>query len=341
MSASIKTIYIDTCVISQENKDFWRLLAAAKEKKLNIYISEIVIWERTKARDGLEKKSLFDSGGDKGIPRQAAYFKKTLKKFGVEVIDHSDEIIEVAEQFIQNDAANFNKNNYNELRDAHILAAAHCRLEKSTIIASNDSGLVERVPLLLAAFDVITENEITNFVESEGSTPPASNPCYSQSLTEEEIKAPFSKSLLSVLPIIDPESFKKYENDLKKINIHENNTTKIGSAPENIPTDFEKLESKIAEMHSEDTEIKKRVLGYTEWFSSPPISKDDLYKLLESKNYNKGIIENNAQRLEQESLLIETDHHWLINTQNPEAKEICEQAMAVVMPEILEMMELN
>ena len=52
-------------------------------------------------------------------------------------------------------------------------------------------------------------------------------------------------------------------------------------------------------------------------------------------------IESNAQRLKQENLLIETENHWFTNTQDAESKEICEQAMAVVMPEILEILELN
>ena len=62
--------------------------------------------------------------------------------------------------------------------------------------------------------------------------------------------------------------------------------------------------------------------------------------LLEPRRYGKEQIESNAQRLKQENLLIETENHWLTNTQNAEVKEICEQAMSVVMPEILEIMEL-
>ena len=52
-------------------------------------------------------------------------------------------------------------------------------------------------------------------------------------------------------------------------------------------------------------------------------------------------VEFHAKRLKSENLLIETENHWLSNNQQSELKEISEQAMAFVMPEILEIMELN
>ena len=106
-----------------------------------------------------------------------------------------------------------------------------------------------------------------------------------------------------------------------------------------LPSITDKLSAKLANMQILDAEIRKRVLGYAQWFS--PVGKKDMYLLLEPRRYSKEQIESNAQRLKQENLLIETQNHWLPNTQNAEAKEICEQAMAVLMPEILEIMELN
>ena len=106
-----------------------------------------------------------------------------------------------------------------------------------------------------------------------------------------------------------------------------------------LPTITDKLRAKLANMQVLDAEIRKRILGYAQWFS--PVGKGDLRQLLEPRRYGEAQIESNAQRLKQENLLIETENHWLTNTDDAEAKEICEQAMAVVMPEILEIMGLS
>ena len=323
-----------------KDNGFWRLLAASKAKKLNIFISEVVIWEKSKARHKLAEASLFYAD-DKGIPLNAASLKKTLQDFGVKIIEHSDRIIKKAEEFIENEQANFDISNTNDLRDSHILAAALCGLDKNTIIASNDGEFIKRLPILLPNFSSINKEDINHFVKTKGIQKPRKNPVDLQSLTEEEIKSPFSSSLLSVLPIIDPESFEKFKSDRKKVNINKFSGVKLDSKPEPVPNEFGKLETLLSKVHSMDTEIKKRVLGYTQWFSDPPISKNDLYQLVKSERYGKEEIENNTQRLKQENLLIETENYWLTNTQNAEAVEICEQAMAVVMPEILELMELN
>ena len=317
---------------------FWRLLAASGEKKLNIFISEVVVWEKSKARHKVDEASFFYSE-DKGIPLNAASFKKTLEMFDVAVVEIRDEIIKKAEEFIDSSEVNFDIRDHNELRDAYILAGAACELDSSTIILSNDGVLIDRAKVLLPGFEnLICRNGIKAFVEAEGIKKPGKNPCDFQKLTEEEINSPFSQSMLSVLPIIDPESFEKYKSDLEKINIRET-YEKIDSKPVPIPTEFEKLETFLSELQSMDMEIRKRVLGYTHWFS--PISKENLYQILESRQYGEENIESNAQRLKQENLLLETENYWLTNNQSPEVTEICEQAMAVVMPEILEILELN
>lgn len=341
MATSLKSIYIDTCAISHMgDNNFWRLLAASKANKLNIFISEVVIWERLKARHKLDAASFYDTE-DKGIPLNVAFFKNTLREFNVNIIEHNDRIKEKATEFIKDEHADFNINDFNELRDAHILAAAFCELDESTIIASDDKEMIRRIPILIPNFSSITKDAIVHFAQTEGIKEPRVNPCNHQSLTEEEIKSPFSSSLLSVLPFIDPESFGKYESDLEKLNIRKIFGEKTESRPEPVTNESGKLDDMLLKLHSVDIEIKKKVLGYTQWFSDPPISKNDLYKLVESDGYGQNEIENNAQRLKQEDLLIETEGYWLTNTKNTEAVEICEQAMAVVMPEILELMGLN
>lgn len=337
MKDSVKSVYIDTSAISKMKHDgFWRLLAAAKDGKLNVFISEVVIWEKIKGRHNLPDLFLQE---DDGIPLNAAFFKNILQAFGVKIIEHNDSIIKKAEEFINNELANFDKSVSNELRDAHILAAAFCELDENTIVASNDGGFIDRMPNLLPKFSFVSGGNINNFVDAEGIKQPDKNPCNIQSLTEEEIKAPFSVSFLSVLPILDPDSFKKYQNDLEHFDFNKISHKKVDPKLEPISQEFGKLETTLSKLNLVDTEIRRRVLGYTQWFS--PIGKDTLFQLLEKRGYVKEQIENNAHRLVQENLLIDTENHWLTNNQDADKMEICEQAMAVVMPEILDIMELT
>lgn len=334
----IKSIFIDTCAISKmEDNGFWRLLAAAKEQKIKIFISEVVIWEKSKARHKVEESSFFYSEA-KGIPLNAAAFKKTLQGCNVHIIEHNLEIIKKADHFIQDSSANFDKLILNELRDAHIIAAAECTLDINAIIVSNDKDFIKRVPILTKFTHTITQDDITKLVESLGLKKPEKNPTDHTSLNLEEIKSPFSESLLSILPMIDPEYFNKFNNDLEKTNLgQKDKSPKDNAKAQKIDTD--KLTARLVAIGNAEIQIRKRILGYTHWFA-PTATKEDLHNFLINKKHSSEEVESLATKLKQENLLIETENRWLTNIHSKESKEICEQAMAAVMPEILEILEL-
>ena len=60
-----------------------------------------------------------------------------------------------------------------------------------------------------------------------------------------------------------------------------------------------------------DAEIRKRILGYTQWFN--PISKEQLHELLENRHYTSEQISSNSERLIDEDLLLETENLYMNN----------------------------
>ena len=320
-SVSPQNIYIDTSALRgmSFNKDVVGLLALSSAGKIRLHISETTLWER--GRQQYER----DYTGDRvvpfpdGINRYLTWFKILFEKHGVIVIPSDDSIVDQAALHIQNDNLYFNQDNENDQRDAHVLATAELKLEKSALILCNDNNLAQTFEKIAGFSNVHRDfkNFLLEVMGEEADIPTLEKPSL-DTLDEYQISTTFT------------ESFRRFIHKADH-RFHEYLKT--------LPSVTDKLSAKLVNMQVLDAEIRKRVLGYVQWFS--PVGKKDLHLLLEPRRYGKEQIESNAQRLKQENLLIETENHWLTNTQNAQAKEICEQAMAVVMPEILEIMELT
>lgn len=316
-----QNIYIDTSALRgmSFNSEVARLLVFSKTAKIKLYISETTLWER--GRQQYDR----DFTGDRVVPfpdglnRYIAYFKILFKEYGVNILQSNEAINRQAALHIQSDSSYFNHDIENDQRDAHVLATAELNLDKSTLILCGDKKLA-RSFINIAGFPNVTEDYKGFLLEiggEETNIPMLEKPSLS-TVDEYQISSTFTESFRIFMNKADC----RFPDYLKT-----------------LPSITDKLNAKLNNMTVLDAEIRKRVLGYTQWFS--PIGKENLCQLLEPRRYGKMEIENNAQRLKQENLLIETENHWLTNTQNAEEKEICEQAMTVVMPEIIEIMELS
>ena len=320
-SVSPQNIYIDTSALRgmSFNKDVAGLLALSNAGKIRLHISETTLWER--GRQQYEN----DCNSDRvvpfpdGINRYLAWFKILFEKHGVIVIPSDDSIENQAALHIQNNNSYFNQDNENDQRDAHVLATAELKLEKTALILCNDNNLAQAFEKIAGFSNVRRDfkNFLLEVMGEETDIPTLEKPSL-DTLGEYQIFATFT------------ESFRRFINKADH---------RFYEYLKTLPSVTDKLNAKLANMQVLDAEIRKRVLGYVQWFC--PVGKEDLQALLAPRRYGKEEIESNAQRLKQENLLIETEHHWLTNTQNAEAKEICEQAMAVVMPEILNILGLN
>lgn len=314
-------IYIDTSALRGMSfkKDVFSLLALSKAKKIRLHMSETTLWER--GRQQYERDCL----GDRvvpypdGINRYLAWFKTLFESYDVMVIPSEELIVDRAAFHIQNDNTYFSKDTENDQRDAHVLATAEMKLDKNTLILCDDKNLV-RTFIEIAGFANVRRDYkvfLTEILGKEDIDIKIDLPSLDE-LKSFQISNTFTDSFRDFIQKAD----QRFHEYLKT-----------------LPSKANMLEAKLENMQSADAEIRTRVLGYAQWFS--PLSKKDLNKLLEHKRYREEEIESNALRLRQENLIVETTNHWLINTEDRDAKEICEQAMAVVMPEILEIMGLK
>ena len=314
-------IYIDTSALRglSFRKGVGSLLALSKAGKIRLYINETTLWERGRQQYEQDLKHDRIVPFSDGLNRYITCFKIIFEKNGVTIIPSDDSIINQVALHIQNDNTYFSQDDGNDRRDAHVLATAELNLEKNTLILCGDKELAQAFEDIAGFTNVCRDinSFLDKIVGAKADLPRLEMPRL-ETLEEYQIATTFTESFRVFIREADPRS-------------HEYLIS--------LPTVTDKLSAKLANMNVLDAEIRKRVLGYAQWFS--PIGKEDLHKLLEPRRYGKEQIESNAQRLKQENLLIETENHCLINTQNDEAKEISEQAMAVVMPEILEIMELN
>lgn len=318
-SVSPQNVYIDTSALRGMSfyRDVARLLALSKAGTVRLYISETTLWERGRQQ--------YEGDEDRFIPftdklnRYLTCFKAIFEKYGVIIIPSDDKIVAQAALHIQNDNTYFKQDDEHDQRDAHVLATAELKLAKDTVILCNDSNLANTFETI-AGFPKVRRDFKDFIIEVMGEeTKVAALEAPSlDTLDDYQISTTFSDSFQKFISKADYRSLEYLKA---------------------LPTVTDKLSAKLANMQVLDAEIRKRILGYAQWFS--PVGKQDLQQLLAPRRYGEDQIESNAQRLKHEKLLIETENYWLTNTKDAEAQEICDQAMAVVMPEILEIMELS
>lgn len=321
MTEEILKIYIDTSVLRGMSfaKEVATLLNFSKEGRLRIYLSETTLWER--GRQQYER----DFSGDRvvpypdGINRYLAWFKALFERHNVIIIPSDKEIYELAATHLQSNESYFSTDNENDQRDSHVLATAELRIEKSTLILCHDNNLAATFTDVSGFVNV--RKDYKEFLQELSGTnfevPNLDKPSL-DSLDDTQISKTFTEDFIEFIIKAD-NRFYEYLKTLPKVT--------------------DKLTTKLANMQLLDAEIRKRILGYTQWFD--PISKDQLNELLENRHYNDEQISSNAKRLIDEGLILESENYWMTNKQDSEVLEICEQAMAVVMPEILEILELD
>jgi hypothetical protein len=94
-------------------------------------------------------------------------------------------------------------------------------------------------------------------------------------------------------------------------------------------TDFEIINVALTLLDQGERELQIRVLGYIHWLA--PISKEELYKFLETKGHLRANIQNVAQRLTLGNFLRDTGNNY-----TPVNEEICGRAANLVMDEVSE-----
>ncbi len=321
MTEEILEVYIDTSALRgmSFNREVATLLSLSAKGIIRVYLSETTLWER--GRQQYER----DFSGDRvvpypdGINRYLAWFKALFEKYGVIIIPSDTEITDLAATHLQSSESYFSPDVENDQRDAHVLATAEIKTPKKSLILCHDNNLADTFENISGFVNVRKDfkNFLLELVGDSAESPNIEKPSL-DSLDDVQIASTFS------------ESFRGYISEADH-RFHEYLKT--------LPEVTDKLTAKLANMQLLDAEIRKRILGYTQWFD--PITKNQLNELLGLRHYNNGQILTNVERLRDEGLIVETEHCWMTNNQDPEVVEICEQAMSVVMTEIIEMLELD
>lgn len=317
----MQDVYLDTSALRQLsfNRDLAILLHQCKIGQIRVYISEAALWER--GRQQYES----DFKNDRVVPYKAelssylAWFKLLFEGHCVIIIQSSKQIMDKTDEYMRNENTYFNVSDVNDQRDACVLATAETSLDKNTIILCGDKELADEFGAI-GGFQNILRGAKT-FVEQ---------------IQETDME----------IPVLDKPDLSDIDDYQRANTFSDNFKSFIGGADQRslvylkeLPSISDRLTAKLQNMQIQDAEIRKRILGYVRWFS--PIGKSELLGLLIARNYQEEPINNNAARLVEEQLLLETDHAWMANNKSDEAKIVCEQAMSLVMPEILEIMELN
>ena len=88
----------------------------------------------------------------------------------------------------------------------------------------------------------------------------------------------------------------------------------------------------LADFGEIDQEVRRRVLGYSLWYD--PAAKARVFEKLAAFGHDQRLVENNAQRLQDDGLIQITENHYL-----PLNEEICQQAAETLMDEFLHELE--
>lgn len=349
---NIPSIYFDTCAIPQENGHFHNLLVLSKQGLARVYISEVVIWERIRSADGFIMKGNVPLSVNPKILINAYHFKNKLQQNGVEILEHTQDIINIANGFLLNKEAKFNVSISNELRDAHIIAVALDKLEAGAIFCSNDRPMRSRLSELTKSkkFRPCQEAEIPDLIKIVNTINESCSYKSPHDIDKKELKSVFSSLFVSILPSIDPDNYQKLADEMRSLDdedagsiiniVVEDNS--INTRPKDITSNYGALDEVLNELQPKDKEIRSKILGYTGWYDSGKgASKTELYNSMIKLNYDVEEIQAHATILKRSGFIQETQNYWLANRQSEKTGKVFDDAMALVMPEILEMMGLS
>jgi hypothetical protein len=92
------------------------------------------------------------------------------------------------------------------------------------------------------------------------------------------------------------------------------------------------LDDALDKLDKVDREVRRRVLGYSRWYD--PAAKAKIFEKLATFEHEQRLVEDNAQRLQDDGLIQITENHYL-----PLNEEICQQAAESLMDEFLRELE--
>ncbi len=318
-----KAHYFDTNALRSLNRktDMPILLTACKEGKIHICVSAVALMEFVRQRyasraqdDEHPIESMLKSPKD-FLENIYYQYRNWFQSKGVQIIDWQHSHDESAESLFKEFGVDLKNNDDNDQRDALIVATFLGAFSPSqAVMVCHESKLIRIVKAKGFAVVDSAKNLVASLRE-EGRSPEFDLPAWEDTLgksQENELNKNFLKRMCSLYPELD--------------DIYAFKPSAAGAVL---------LSGALEKMCASDKEIRIDILAHVQALA--PVRKDDLIGLL-SKKASKEIVQNNAERLSLERFLQDTGNHWLPNRENQEARQICEQAMAHRIDDLIELL---
>lgn len=307
-------------------KEISVLLEASKNGEIRICLSELVVYERSRQlfeRDGerlfLTTEALSKISNRSKIDILKAYhvyFKTLLRSHNVVIVEDTSTLQEQAAELVDNTALYFRETDKNDQRDALIFAAG------LSILSPERSAILCQERRLGAAFSsrgfVVLDNAKSFFAENfHGRLSSRIKGPDLVTILEDESDASFSQSLHAALLAFDDTYQKEWL------------AAEEGPTPGGM--DFQEAERILAKMTRRDDETRRLVLSRVHWFD--PITKADLYDLLESNGVSEKQVNDAVSVLTDLGSIRELDSHIV-----PGADGLCEAIAASRIADLAELL---
>lgn len=324
---STKILYFDTNALRSLGlkTELLILATACKEGKVHLSISDITLIEIARqrytanAQESLHPTEEFLTDRTKYLDLIYRQYRSWLLSHSVQIIDWQQAHFAEATALIDEYKIHFKEDDGSDQRDALILAAFLGTFSPAQAIMVCLETKLNKIAKA-KGFEVIDAVDdvkaLAQSFQEKGRKYPLDWPSPEHALeTTRDHKHPadLMERMRSIYPALN--------------NIYVAGPSEEGEAL---------LTSALQDMARADKETRIDVLAYVQALA--PVSKNDLIDLL-SKKAGKEAVQNSAERLHQENILQDTGNHWLPNQNSQNARQICEQAMAHRLEEIIELLD--
>lgn len=295
-------------------KEITLILNACKAGNLSVCLSKWVIYEYARQyfkrqRDAFERQKNAIFPQFELIDKLSIYkageillachfsFESMFREYGVNVIEHCDDLEAAAREIISSEQSYFSSGNSHDQRDARIFAAALMALHPNNSI-------------------VLTEDAKLNAeFERRGFTVKPNARDFVRQLqlgrTGTLLNTPDFLEILRNLRSGDGENFPdNFHSTLLEVDATYAELFLPGAVIERPPRiNLEVALQRVDELGADDKETKIKILSYVHWFA--PISKDDLASMLQERQISEKAVFYFSDSLVAAGSIIDTGTHFL------------------------------
>lgn len=325
MTKQEKILYFDTNAIRALGfaTEFAALAEACKEGNLKACVSQVVIWERGRQKyeaDINENRNfpsvlLSETAKKDYFKAKITAYQRLYEIYKIDIIPYiNDDDGEIKELIASPDT--YFSSSKNDRRDAIILHSAIKNFSPDEILIvceetnlatefkKRDYEVHKKAKLLIQ--ELLGEAQTTRLDLPDINT-----------ILSDNTPIIVNQDFIDDLENLDPDYVEMFSED----------------------SNCAELDKFINDLADIDSEIKRKILGYTNWYD--PIAKEKLKSLLIKQNYSSDQISINAERLCSVNILKDIGNFYLPNKLNSDAKNIYRQATLEMMDEIINSLGLN